>query len=416
MRRLLVALVGLLVVVCLFGSSSAYADLSDGLVAYYPFNGNANDESGNGHHGTVYGATPGEDIYGSPDTAYAFDGVNDYIDIPYQSDIEPDIFTVSVLFNTQMTTIGQLIGTDPNGVSCNHGYNLRTIGSANFWIDPSSSCGAHWASISSNESVNDGLWHHFVAVYDSSGNIKMYIDGILQNASGSSGYNKTHASIRIGMWRKSTELAYFDGRLDEIRIYNRALSEPEISELAFSQPVASGHYLTWWGDYNGWKPTNETTRTEQATEEMLLALTAGVPDYSCGGTPHKCNTVECTLICDLACIPMTCCEEVSQSGSWKFANICGTPTTATGGWDVVYYPTCGDGLIESPEGCDDGGATPGDGCDASCQIESGWACVGEPSVCTVVSIPTLSRYFQLALVVGMLTAGAWMWRRRTRKA
>jgi hypothetical protein len=34
----------------------AYADLNDGLVAYYPFNGNADDESGNGNHGTVYGA------------------------------------------------------------------------------------------------------------------------------------------------------------------------------------------------------------------------------------------------------------------------------------------------------------------------------------------------------------------------
>jgi cysteine-rich repeat protein len=46
-------------------------------------------------------------------------------------------------------------------------------------------------------------------------------------------------------------------------------------------------------------------------------------------------------------------------------------------------PPCGDGLIqEAWEGCDDGNTTPGDGCADWCQVESGWTCVGEPSVCT----------------------------------
>jgi cysteine-rich repeat protein len=46
--------------------------------------------------------------------------------------------------------------------------------------------------------------------------------------------------------------------------------------------------------------------------------------------------------------------------------------------------SCGDGLIVGTERCDDGGTTPGDGCDASCQIEPGWDCVGEPSVCSEI--------------------------------
>jgi hypothetical protein len=53
------------------------ADLNDGLVGYYPFNGNANDESGN--HGTVHGATLTEDRFGNPNNAYSFDGSDDYI-------------------------------------------------------------------------------------------------------------------------------------------------------------------------------------------------------------------------------------------------------------------------------------------------------------------------------------------------
>ncbi|ETR68891.1 MAG: hypothetical protein OMM_04291 [Candidatus Magnetoglobus multicellularis str. Araruama] len=58
---------------------SGIIDLEEGLVAYYPFNGNANDESGNGNHGTVYGAILIEDRFGNKNSAYSFDGIDDYI-------------------------------------------------------------------------------------------------------------------------------------------------------------------------------------------------------------------------------------------------------------------------------------------------------------------------------------------------
>jgi len=49
----------------------------------------------------------------------------------------------------------------------------------------------------------------------------------------------------------------------------------------------------------------------------------------------------------------------------------------------VIAPICGNGVIERTEVCDDGDTTPGDGCDGSCQIETGWTCAGQPSVCSV---------------------------------
>ena len=58
---------------------ASFESLNEGLVAYYPFNGNANDESGNGHHGTVNGATLAEDRFGEDNRSYSFDGENDYI-------------------------------------------------------------------------------------------------------------------------------------------------------------------------------------------------------------------------------------------------------------------------------------------------------------------------------------------------
>ena len=55
-------------------------DIVTGLVAYYPFNGNADDASGNGHHGVVNGATLTTDLRGNPNSAASFDGIDDFIE------------------------------------------------------------------------------------------------------------------------------------------------------------------------------------------------------------------------------------------------------------------------------------------------------------------------------------------------
>ena len=72
----------ILLICCLFIlSSPCYADLTSGLVAYYPFDGNALDASGNGHDGTIHGSTLTTDRLGNANSAYSFDGVDDYIDM-----------------------------------------------------------------------------------------------------------------------------------------------------------------------------------------------------------------------------------------------------------------------------------------------------------------------------------------------
>lgn len=87
-----------LVVPMLVSSGIGWADLSTGLVAYYPFNGNANDASGNGHDGSVYGAILTTDWLGNPNSAYQFDGEDDYIEVANTDDAFSltDAWTVSV--------------------------------------------------------------------------------------------------------------------------------------------------------------------------------------------------------------------------------------------------------------------------------------------------------------------------------
>lgn len=210
-------------------------DLNEGLVAYWPFNGNANDESGNDNHGTVHGATLTEDRCGNLNSAYSLDGVDDYIDIPYKPEIEPSVFSISFwFFGYPFDGIRQFIlSSDPNGYLCDHGYNLHRSSNSNltFSIDIDG-CVNNGTSISSSGLDLNNAWHHVTVIYD--GYSRMFIDGGLAAQSASAiNYDKTHASLRIGMLRESIGDSgkNFHGMIDDIRMYNRALSEQEISDL-----------------------------------------------------------------------------------------------------------------------------------------------------------------------------------------
>ena len=83
---------------------------TDGLVGYWGFNGNANDESGNGNDGTVNGATLTEDRFGSENSAFFFDGVNDNILLPNLG--FSDAFTISAFINAKENSfLKSLIGS-----------------------------------------------------------------------------------------------------------------------------------------------------------------------------------------------------------------------------------------------------------------------------------------------------------------
>ena len=74
------------------------AFLKEGLVAYYPFNGNANDESGNGNHGVVNGATLTNDRFGTSNNAFDFDGISNNIKIGKNISLNSDYLSISIWF------------------------------------------------------------------------------------------------------------------------------------------------------------------------------------------------------------------------------------------------------------------------------------------------------------------------------
>jgi len=229
----------LLAVVFLSLATFAQVNLEEGLVAYYPFNGNANDESGNGNDGTVNGATLIVDRFGNAGNAYEFDGVNDFINCGNSSTLnwQDSDYSISVWVKrsssgVQSSTHQVFIGKQLDG-NPYRGWFFRF--ETNNLVNFSSSYDAYpWIGNGYVETTNPFFntdWDNYIGVLNGQDQLmKLYVNGQLNNSSsGSNTYNIDNASdLFIG---RKLNGEYFPGQIDDIRIYNRALTEAEIQEL-----------------------------------------------------------------------------------------------------------------------------------------------------------------------------------------
>ena len=117
-----------LMMIFIISASFLYADLSDGLQAYYPFNGNANDESGNENDGTVSGAYLTNDRFGNSNSAYCFDGSDDFIEINDSNSLDIGLSDYSIVawIKTTHTSYGRIFSKGSS--QCTTGYMMRTGG------------------------------------------------------------------------------------------------------------------------------------------------------------------------------------------------------------------------------------------------------------------------------------------------
>jgi hypothetical protein len=227
------------------------AFVKDGLVAYYPFNGNANDESGNGNNGTVTGATLTADRNGSADKAYSFDGVNDDIRVGSLSGNPRNQMTISAwVYNLDSSTGRRTIirkdsinGANPIVIGpvrkMDWGLYLSDDKKIYFDVFPESGAGQsgtqHSLSSPTLDSAPFDQWSHIIAVYDG---VKMhlYLNGGKMAEKNATGLITNGSfSFNIGSIDRVHEFA--NGSLDDIRIYNRALSAGEVKALyEFEKP------------------------------------------------------------------------------------------------------------------------------------------------------------------------------------
>ena len=224
---------------------------TNGLLGWWPFNGNANDESGNGNHGVVNGATLSSDRFGNANGAYSFDGISSKIQglsnpqlninnnrtisvwFKSTSNIEEDqgIFGVSSL-NTNghngyyfyLQSTGKLISLEDN-------WNGTTIGGPS---NPTSG----WSGAISNDSnyKNSNVWHHLISIKKND-TTRLYIDGVLQNINTNRLPSFNNSFLIWGYTNCNNQ--YFKGEIDDCALWDRALTDLEINNLTSSSNTPS---------------------------------------------------------------------------------------------------------------------------------------------------------------------------------
>ena len=218
----------------LLGSTAMSQIPTNGLVAYYPFNGNANDESGNGNNGIVNGATLTTDRFGNANKAYSFNGTSAYINVDSSLSLNTaNMVATSICgwFYTTTTTSGFILRHGTTGTNGGIGHEIVWSGNTdskldvtNWWLNQNPKFSASSNVLSLNK------WHFFAIVYDySTNNEHFYIDSILVGSYSSTLHKATNPILNIG--RNTNVSTYFNGQIDDIRIYNVTLSSTEISAL-----------------------------------------------------------------------------------------------------------------------------------------------------------------------------------------
>jgi len=212
---------------------------TDGLVASYPFNGNANDESGNGNDGTVHGAVLTKDRFGNENNALEFDGVDDFVTL--QNIIPKSEASISYWINTDRIGVeGQVVvynsSTVDNGFGSIHdalethtgisqkgGYFNFKNGNIN------TSPQVHFTD---SIVMKSNSWLHITLTYDINDSVKYYVNGEKLNAQVLEGLTfGDHTPIYTYIGRPSMSTRFFDGSFDDLFIYDRVLSETEIAQL-----------------------------------------------------------------------------------------------------------------------------------------------------------------------------------------
>jgi len=183
------------------------------------------DQSGNNNNGTIYGAT----FIDSPfNKALSFDGVDDCIEIPHSETIRLiRHFTISVWIKPKMAEIETIIA---KGIGANTNYYMGLMQDTEMYVVfyVCDARGYIHGLIPSNMSVECDKWHHVVGVYDGS-KFQVFVNGVGSDVAYWSGKIKDNTlSLLIGV---QTGDDWFNGIIDEVRIYNRALSELEILQI-----------------------------------------------------------------------------------------------------------------------------------------------------------------------------------------
>ena len=230
-------------------------DIKVGMVGYYPFTGNANDNSGNANNGIVTNAVLSQDRFGNLNSAYLFNGTTSNIRVPNSTTLKSSTYQLTI---SAWVQINQFTGNPKAGVIVD-----KSAGTTGDWgisyydwdANPSVENLKFGAYVRGNGTVlvsglqtktvpTTGKWIHLLYSFDGNSNSNLYINGISEITIGNGGnpFSLWPNTQDLYIGRSGTangtfysitgsNFNYFNGAIDDIRIFNRALNEEEATYL-----------------------------------------------------------------------------------------------------------------------------------------------------------------------------------------
>ena len=261
-KQLLFLVVLMLGTITIFAQNVPNYVPTNGLLGWWPFNGNANDESGNGNNGTVNGATLTADRNGLANSGYSFNGTSNYIIVPNNNTLNlSNKYTISLWVNlpdyssspAQPNNVGALdyprtLLGKPHTSGWSSGYNIcLTPSEKKIGTGAANMTCCQNVGIGSNFIAPLNTWTNIIVTYDGI-TLKIYTNGNLDNYS--NGTINIDASSEPLYFGKEFTTApdnwyrWFKGKLDDIAIYNRALTQQEITALYTGTPPCTNPTAT----------------------------------------------------------------------------------------------------------------------------------------------------------------------------
>lgn len=229
---------------------------TDSLKGCWTFSGNANDSGPNHINGTIHGATLVADRHSNVNQAYQFNGTSNWIDLGDNPLLNPSTgdITVSAWIQTSSTSsLGARIFSKGTHGGTQPGYDIMMYPNTNGKIALIYCPGGGTVTekqLYSNSTINNGQWHLITGVITRNGTMKLYIDAVLQNSQINISSSST-ADIGVGTYNASIGASYsklgnpnmpnefFSGKIDQVAVWKRSLSECEIKALYYESPQAS---------------------------------------------------------------------------------------------------------------------------------------------------------------------------------
>lgn len=241
-----------------FSVTVAVPDLTEGLVGYWPLDGDGTDASGNGLDGTVNGnVTLIEDRFGNPDSAMQFPGtadshvaIEDTVELQITGEMTLAAWVIADA-GMQGSNNGRIVAKQAGGGSRSWSLNIENAAlPATFHIAQD----GNTVIAVEGSSLPTGEWVHIAGVYKPGEAVEVYVNGKLDNTNTSGipkeQFSDNGQSVLIGARNACGDCGWL-GSIDDVVIYNRALTEDEIAQVMAGGPFAAvepgGKLAAAWG-------------------------------------------------------------------------------------------------------------------------------------------------------------------------